>query len=67
MSDNTFPTVGDVFEGTVVSVVAFGAFVEHPCGAHGLLHEATPEVGSRISVRVLATDPARNRFSLAAA
>lgn len=65
MSDNTFPEVGDVFEGTVISVVPFGAFVEHPCGAHGLLHNAKPETGARVTVRVLETDAARNRFSLA--
>ncbi|WP_170191932.1 S1 RNA-binding domain-containing protein [Saccharothrix syringae] len=58
------PDRDEVFVGTVVSNVPFGSFVEHPGGAHGLLHGETAEVGARVRVRVLEVDPARDRFSL---
>lgn len=61
------PDKDEVFVGTVVSVVPFGAFVEHPGGAHGLLVGETAEVGAQIRVRVVDTDPTRDRFSLALA
>lgn len=58
-------------DGTVVSVVPFGAFVELPEGVHGLLHRsewtAQPQVGSAVSVRILQLDLAQRRVSLAPA
>ena len=58
------PTVGEVFSGTVVKVVPFGAFVEHPNGTHGLLHGQQPAEGQTVQVRVLAVDAEKQRFSL---
>lgn len=58
------PKKGDVFAGTVVQVVAFGSFVEHPEGKHGLLHGQTAEVGATVEVRVIDVDSGRDRFSL---
>ncbi|MGX7827802.1 S1 RNA-binding domain-containing protein [Actinokineospora sp. 24-640] len=62
-----FPSVDDVFVGTVVQVVPFGSFIEHPEGPHGLLHGESLEVGTQIEVRVLHADPDKQRFSLAKA
>ena len=63
--------VGDRFDGNVVAVVSFGAFVELPAGVHGLLHKdewaagaPAPSVGSPVRVEVLAIDAARQRLSL---
>lgn len=61
------PGEGDVFVGTAVEVVPFGTFVEHPGGAHGLLHGETVEVGAQVSVRVVNVDAEQKRFSLAKA
>ncbi|MGW5051824.1 hypothetical protein [Actinokineospora sp. NPDC004072] len=61
------PNVGDVFVGTAVAVKPFGTFIEHPEGAHGLLHGETTEVGTQVSVRVLHVDAETRRFSLARA
>lgn len=58
------PEVGEVFSGKVVSAVPFGSFVEHPAGAHGLLHGHQAEVGSEVRVKVLAVDDVKQRFSL---
>ena len=58
------PEVGEVFVGTVVDVVPFGSFVEHPGGRHGLLYGRTVERGSTVEVRVLDVDAERQRFSL---
>jgi predicted RNA-binding protein with RPS1 domain len=58
------PNVGDVFSGQVVSTVPFGSFVEHPAGAHGLLHGQQAEVGAAVRVKVLAVDAEKQRFSL---
>jgi small subunit ribosomal protein S1 len=58
--------VGDVIEGVVTKQVPFGSFVESE-GFTGLAHEQSWTVGSRVSVRILAIDPERQRFSLAAA
>ena len=57
--------VGDVVEGVVVKQVPFGAFVESD-GFTGLAHEQTWPVGTRVSVKILAIDAERQRFSLAA-
>jgi len=61
------PNVGDVFSGKVVSTVPFGSFVEHPAGAHGLLHGQQAVEGSTVQVKVLAVDAVQQRFSLALA
>ena len=58
------PNVGDVFSGKVVSTVPFGSFIEHPAGAHGLLHGQKAEVGSTVQVKVLMVDADKQRFSL---
>jgi len=58
--------VGDVIEGVVTKQVPFGSFVES-AGFTGLAHEQSWPVGSRVSVRILAIDPERQRFSLAPA
>jgi small subunit ribosomal protein S1 len=58
--------VGDVIEGVVTKQVPFGSFVESE-GFTGLAHEQSWPVGSRVSVRILAIDTEKQRFSLAAA
>jgi ribosomal protein S1 len=58
--------VGDVIEGVVTKRVPFGSFVESE-GFTGLAHEQSWPVGSRVSVRILAIDAEKQRFSLAAA
>ena len=58
--------VGDVIEGVVTSQVPFGSFVESE-GFTGLAHERSWPVGTRVSVRILAIDQERQRFSLAPA
>jgi len=59
-------------DGTVVSVVPFGAFVRlDEGGVDGLLHMSEwtrePQVGETVRVRVLDLDLQRHRVSLAAA
>lgn len=60
--------VGDELDGTVDSIVSFGAFVEVAEGVHGLLHESEyrerPELGRSIRVRVAAVDSEARRMSL---
>lgn len=58
--------VGDVIEGVVTKQVPFGSFVESE-GFTGLAPEQSWQVGTRVSVRILAIDPERQRFSLAPA
>ncbi|MQA97609.1 MAG: S1 RNA-binding domain-containing protein [Streptosporangiales bacterium] len=59
---------GGVFEGEVVSVVPFGAFVEVGGGVHGLLHKSewrtAPETGQTIRVRINQIDLDGRRVSL---
>jgi small subunit ribosomal protein S1 len=67
---------GDVLEGTVTKVVAFGAFVEILPGVEGLVHiseladhhvESPSEVvepGSALNVKILEIDEERRRLSL---
>ncbi|HXV05551.1 MAG TPA: 30S ribosomal protein S1, partial [Solirubrobacterales bacterium] len=67
---------GDVLEGTVTKVVAFGAFVEILPGVEGLVHiseladhhvESPGEVvqpGTRLNVKILEIDDERRRLSL---
>lgn len=60
--------VGDELDGTVHSIVPFGAFIEVAEGVQGLLHESEyrqrPELGSSIRVRIAAMDPEARRMSL---
>jgi ribosomal protein S1 len=58
--------VGDVIEGVVTKQLPFGSFVESE-GFTGLAHEQSWPVGSRVSVRILAIDAEKQRFSLASA
>jgi small subunit ribosomal protein S1 len=58
--------VGDVIEGVVTKQLPFGSFVESE-GFTGLAHEQSWPVGSHVSVRILAIDAEKQRFSLAAA
>lgn len=58
------PEVGEIFDGTVTSVVPFGLFVERPAGGTGLLHGDSGEVGSAVRVQVLEVDHDNERFSL---
>jgi ribosomal protein S1 len=58
--------VGDVIDGVVTQQVPFGSFVESD-GCTGLAHELSWPVGTRVSVRILAIDAVKQRFSLAAA
>jgi small subunit ribosomal protein S1 len=67
---------GDVLEGTVTKVVAFGAFVEILPGVEGLVHiseladhhvENPRDVvnqGDEVNVKVIEIDPERRRLSL---
>ena len=67
---------GDMLEGTVTKVVAFGAFVEILPGVEGLVHiselaehhvESPSEVvepGAKLNVRILEIDEERRRLSL---
>lgn len=59
--------IGDVLDGTVVSVVPFGSFVEISDGVHGLLLEATLTVGESLRVRVADIDAEKHRVRLTAA
>lgn len=58
-------------DGTVVSVLPFGAFVDVGEGVHGLMHVSEwgsePAVGDAVSVRILQLDLAKRRVSLAPA
>lgn len=58
--------VGDVIEGVVTAQAPFGSFVESE-GITGLAHQQSWPVGTRVSVKILAIDPDKQRFSLAAA
>jgi small subunit ribosomal protein S1 len=67
---------GDVLEGTVTKVVAFGAFVEILPGVEGLVHiseladhhvenpSEVVEPGSKLNVKILEIDEERRRLSL---
>lgn len=60
--------VGDELDGTVDSIVSFGAFIELDEGVHGLLHESVcrerPQLGSSVRVRIAAMDLEARRMSL---
>ncbi|MGH3912623.1 MAG: S1 RNA-binding domain-containing protein [Pseudonocardiaceae bacterium] len=55
-------------EGTVTTIMPFGAFIKLDEGVEGLLHRsewsAEPQVGSAVSVRILQLDLANRRVSL---
>jgi polyribonucleotide nucleotidyltransferase len=70
------PTVGDVYEATVKSIMPFGAFVEFLPGKQGLVHisevswkrletlEGILKEGDRVKVKLIGTDPKSGKFKL---
>ncbi len=71
------PEVGEVYEGTVRSVMPYGAFVEFMPGRDGLLHiseidwkrletveEAGIKEGDKLQVKLLEIDPKTGKFKL---
>ena len=68
--------VGQDYDGAVVSITNFGAFINVGCDVDGLLHISqisnefvknvadVLEVGQDIRVRVLSVDLEKNKFSL---
>lgn len=66
--DTRFP-VGGTFEGRVVGMTEFGAFVELAPGLDGLLHASRlgaepPGVGDAVRVRLISVDHERRRLAL---
>ncbi|MBN8667880.1 MAG: polyribonucleotide nucleotidyltransferase [Chitinophagales bacterium] len=70
------PTVGDVYDSTVKSIMPFGAFVEFLPGKQGLVHisevswkrletlDGVLKEGDRIKVKLIGTDPKSGKFKL---
>jgi polyribonucleotide nucleotidyltransferase len=70
------PTVGDVYESTVKSIMPYGAFVEFLPGKQGLLHisevswkrletlEGVLKEGDLVKVKLTGTDPKSGKFKL---
>ncbi|MCC6691171.1 MAG: polyribonucleotide nucleotidyltransferase [Bacteroidia bacterium] len=70
------PEVGEVYEGKVKTIVAFGAFVEFLPGKDGLLHisevdhrrlenlEGVLKQGDMVKVKLIGTDPKTGKFKL---
>jgi len=70
------PTVGDVYEATVKSIMPYGAFVEFLPGKQGLLHisevswkrleslEGVLNEGDVVKVKLTGTDPKTGKFKL---
>ncbi|MCZ2460516.1 MAG: polyribonucleotide nucleotidyltransferase [Chitinophagales bacterium] len=70
------PTVGDVYEATVKSIMPFGAFVEFLPGKQGLVHisevswkrletlDGVLAEGYKIKVKLIGTDPKSGKFKL---
>lgn len=70
------PEVGEVYEGKVKSIMAFGAFVEFMPGKDGLLHISEVEhrrlenmdgvlkEGEKIQVKLIGLDPKTGKFKL---
>lgn len=60
--------VGDILDGTVQSIVSFGAFIEVADEVQGLLHESEwrerPELGAPMRVRIADIDVGAGRMSL---
>lgn len=70
------PTVGDVYEASVKSIMAFGAFVEFLPGKQGLVHiseiswkrletlDGVLREGDKVKVKLIGTDPKSGKFKL---
>jgi polyribonucleotide nucleotidyltransferase len=71
------PEIGEVYEGTVRSVMPYGCFVEFMAGKEGLLHiseidwkrletveEAGLKEGDKLQVKLLEIDPKTGKFKL---
>lgn len=70
------PTVGEVYEATVKSIMPYGAFVEFLPGKQGLLHisevtwkrletlEGILKEGDQVKVKLTGTDPKTGKFKL---
>ena len=70
------PTVGDVYEATVKSIMPYGAFVEFMPGKQGLIHisevswkrletlEGVLKEGDVVKVKLTGTDPKTGKFKL---
>ncbi|HVZ56433.1 MAG TPA: polyribonucleotide nucleotidyltransferase [Chitinophagaceae bacterium] len=70
------PTVGDVYEATVKSIMPYGAFVEFLPGKQGLLHisevswkrletlDGVLKDGDLVKVKLIGTDPKSGKFKL---
>ena len=71
------PEVGEVYEGTVRSIMPYGCFVEFMPGKDGLLHiseidwkrletveEAGIKEGDKLKVKLLEIDPKTGKFKL---
>ena len=71
------PEVGEIYEGTVRSIMPYGCFVEFMPGKDGLLHiseidwkrletveEAGIKVGDKMTVKLLDIDPKTGKFKL---
>lgn len=70
------PTVGDVYESTVKSIMPYGAFIEFLPGKQGLLHisevswkrletlEGILKEGDVVKVKLTGTDPKTGKFKL---
>ncbi|HRO70493.1 MAG TPA: S1 RNA-binding domain-containing protein, partial [Chitinophagaceae bacterium] len=70
------PTVGDVYDATVKSIMPFGAFVEFLPGKQGLVHiseiswkrletlEGIVREGDTFKVKLIGTDPKSGKFKL---
>ena len=70
------PTVGDVYDATVKSIMPFGAFVEFLPGKQGLVHiseiswkrletlEGIVREGDMFKVKLIGTDPKSGKFKL---
>ena len=59
--------IGDIFDGTVISVVPFGSFVEIGNSVHGLLYEVPLTVGQSVRVQVAEIDAEKHRVRLTTA
>lgn len=70
------PTIGDIYEATVKSIMPFGAFVEFLPGKQGLVHisevswkrletlDGVLKEGDQIKVKLIGTDPKSGKFKL---
>jgi polyribonucleotide nucleotidyltransferase len=70
------PTVGDVYDSTVKSIMPFGAFVEFLPGKQGLVHisevswkrletlDGVLKEGDQFKVKLIGTDPKSGKFKL---